>query len=288
MMSLKPNVGAVAGLLAYAAIALVFFPIQGRLLERSLPGMDGTALYVIEHLIQLVEILVFAWAASKLERRTFGAYGLPWRPALQGRFWQGAGAGIVSLTALVLALAAVGGLRLALPTHVDLTAALVGAGYLLLFIVLGLREEFLYRGYGFFALGGQVGFWPAVVITSAWFVATHAGSPGETAPGLAAVGLFGVFACLLLRRTGNLWMPIGFHAAWDWGETYLFGASDSGHAAAPGHFFTAVVSKGAPAWLSGGATGPEGSILCVALIAALTLGAAWRRRRRSVSSPIPA
>ena len=101
----------------------------------------------------------------------------------------------------------------------------------------------------------------------------------------AQVGLFGVFACLLLRLTGNLWMPIGFHAAWNWGQTFLFGVSDSGHAAAPGHFFTASVSTSAPEWLSGGATGPEGSALCVALIATLILGLALYRRQTPASPP---
>jgi len=55
--------------------------------------------------------------------------------------------------------------------------------------------------------------------------------------------------------------------------------SDSGHAAAPGHLFTATTPTDAPAWLSGGATGPEGSVLCLALLAVLVVGfAVWRRR----------
>jgi hypothetical protein len=265
--------------LLYFALALVWFPVQGKLLHRWLTGMGGIALYVIGHLIQLAEILLFAWGASRLERRPFAAYGLPWNAALRARFGQGAAVGIGSLAALVLALTAVGGLRLAPPPHVGFGALLVGAGYLLLFVVLGMREEFLYRGYGLFGLSGQIGFWPAAVVTSAWFVSTHAGSSGETVLGLSAVGIFGVFACLMLRRTGSLWMPIGFHAAWNWGQTFLFGVSDSGHAAAPGHFFTATVPKNVPAWLSGGPTGPEGSVLCVVLVAALTVGFAWRWRR---------
>ena len=274
-----PSVRGAIGVLLYGALALVGFPAQGKLLHRWLPGLDASAFYVVGHFAELAEALVFAWGASRLERRPFAAYGLPWRPALRARFWQGAAVGIGSLTALVLALAAVGGLGLALPPHAEPWASLVGAGYLLLFIVLGLREEFLYRGYGLSAIAGQIGFWPAAVISSAWFVATHTGNAGETALGLVAVGLFGVFACVLLRRTGSLWMPIGFHAAWNWGQTFLFGVSDSGHAAAPGHFFTASVPKSAPAWLSGGPTGPEGSVLCAALFATLAIGfALWRRR----------
>jgi uncharacterized protein len=32
---------------------------------------------------------------------------------------------------------------------------------------------------------------------------------------------FGLLFCLSLRRTGSLWWAVGFHAAWDWGQTLL-------------------------------------------------------------------
>ena len=277
VFSATPGVPGAIGVLLYGALTIVGFRAQGKLLHRWLPGMDASVLYVTGHVTELTEILVFAWVASRLERRSFAAYGLPWRQALKARFWNGAALGIGSLIVLVLLLATVGGLRLSLPPHVGTGALLAGAGYLLLFIVLGLREEFLYRGYGLSALAGNIGFWPAAVISSAWFVTTHTGNSGETALGLSAVGFFGLFACVLLRRTGSLWMPIGFHAAWDWGETFLFGVSDSGHAAASGHFFTASVTKSVPAWLSGGSAGPEGSVLCLVMFATLTVGFALRR-----------
>ena len=274
-----PTVQGWIGVLVYSALVVVGFAAQSKLLKAWLPGMGGIPLYVLVRVLQLAELLLFAWIASRLERKSFAAYGLPWRPAFRIRFWQGAAFGIASLSALVLALSALGGLRLALPPHAGPEAQRVGAGYLVLFIVLSLREEFLYRGYGLSTLAGNIGFWPSAVIWSGWFMASHASNTGETALGLATVGLFGMLACLLLRLTGNLWMPIGFHAAWNWGQTFLFGVSDSGHAAAPGHFFTASVPKNAPAWLSGGATGPEGSALCLSLIAALILGLAWYRRQ---------
>jgi membrane protease YdiL (CAAX protease family) len=28
-------------------------------------------------------------------------------------------------------------------------------------------------------------------------------------------------ACLMLRRTGDIWMPLGLHAAWNWGEVFF-------------------------------------------------------------------
>ena len=98
------------GLLLFVVLVVGFWA-QGGLLRHALSGTDGITRYLIGHALELVELLVFAWAASRIERRSFGAYGLPWRSALRGRFWQGAAAGIVALALLMAVLAGLGGLR---------------------------------------------------------------------------------------------------------------------------------------------------------------------------------
>ncbi len=62
----------------------------------------------------------------------------------------------------------------------------------------------------------------------------HLTNPGEGPVGALAVFVVGMFLCLTLRRTGDLWFAIGFHAAFDFGETYLYSVPDSG-IVAPGH-----------------------------------------------------
>src|SRR6516164_8859914 len=91
----------------------------------------------------------------------------------------------------------------------------------------------------------------------------HTGNSGEDWIGLANVALFGLLACLLLHRTGNLWMPIGLHMAWDWGETFFYGVANSGKTY-PGQLMNSGPSG--PVWLSGGSVGPEGSVLCTLLM----------------------
>jgi len=210
----------------------------------------------------LAILLAFVTVAARLERRPFGAYGMPWRKALRSDFWKGAAAGIVSLSILVFTLAAAHALTISLPPQKLVLAAAAALAYGLIFLLLGMREEFLCRGYSLFTLSEVTGFWIAAIITTAWFTDGHAGTRGENPIGLASVALFGLIACLTLRRTGTLWIAIGFHAAWDWGETYFYGVADSGHSAESGHLLSAIVPSTAPAWLSGGAAGPEGSVLC--------------------------
>jgi uncharacterized protein len=113
------------------------------------------------------------------------------------------------------------------------------------------------------------------MISAAYFGYSHHLNSGEDWIGLLNAGVFGLLACFLLRRTGNLWMPIGVHLAFDRGETYFYGVDDSGQKL-PGHLLDA--SSSGPAWLSGGTVGPEGSLLATLMIAVLWLiCAAWLR-----------
>jgi len=101
------------------------------------------------------------------------------------------------------------------------------------------------------------------------------GNSGEDWIGLFNAGAFGLLACFLLRRTGNLWMSVGHHMGFDWGETYFYGVANSGNVPS-GHFLNSI-STGPP-WLSGGTVGPEGSLLCTVLIVSVWLiCAAWLR-----------
>jgi hypothetical protein len=70
--------------------------------------------------------------------------------------------------------------------------------------------------------------------------------------------------CLSLWRTGSLWWAIGFHTSWDWAQSFLYGVADSGLMVQ--HHLMATHPEGKPI-LSGGATGPEGSIFIVAILA---------------------
>jgi len=64
--------------------------------------------------------------------------------------------------------------------------------------------------------------------------------------------------CFTIRRTGSLWFALGFHAAWDWAETYFYGTPDSGLLGV-GRLLNSSV--GGPDWLTGASAGPEGSVI---------------------------
>ncbi|HWW17329.1 MAG TPA: CPBP family intramembrane glutamic endopeptidase [Candidatus Saccharimonadales bacterium] len=202
-------------------------------------------------------------AMSQLEGRSFGDYGLPWRGAFGKLFWQGALFGLAEISAVLGVIATFGFYHFGgLAIHgVDLFrwAAFWGA----FFVLVGLYEEFAFRGYVQFTLAQAAGFWPAAVLLSAAFGFVHRSNPGESKMGLAGVVLTGLLWCFSLRRTGNLWFAVGMHASFDFGETFLYSVPDSG-VVFPGHLSNATLAG--PAWLTGGSAGPEASVCDFAML----------------------
>jgi CAAX protease family protein len=81
---------------------------------------------------------------------------------------------------------------------------------------------------GLSTLPGSWSFWTSAVLFSILFSVAHLANPGENKFGLVMVFIDGLAMCFSLWRTGDLWFTIGNHAAWDWGETFLFGTPNSG------------------------------------------------------------
>src|SRR5262249_36073114 len=125
-----------------------------------------------------------------------------------------------------------------------------------------------------------IGFWPAALLLSAYFGYNHYGNPEQTWLGAVNAGAGGLLFCLFRRKTGDLWMAIGFHTAWNWAESFLYGVANSGRTV-PGQLLHSTASG--PAWLSGGTVGPEGSLLCTLLL--ILAAALFLRLQRPTGAP---
>jgi CAAX protease family protein len=256
-------------LLIYLLLVVLFIMAETFLTTAlHFPQFPRTSFTATSMLVQECVGVIAAFAAAavmgKLEARPFGGYGLPRAAAFGARFWQGAAWGIAMITGIILLIRVFGGFSFG-------SLGLRGPalwGYAVLwgavFIFVGLFEEFLFRGYAQFTLTTGIGFWPAATALSAAFGSIHLHNSGEDKIGALSVFVIGMFFCLTLRRTGNLWFAVGLHAAFDWGETFLFSVPDSG-LVAPGHLLNSTF-HGAT-WLTGGTVGPEGSVMAFVVIA---------------------
>jgi hypothetical protein len=132
------------------------------------------------------------------------------------------------------------------------------------------------------------GFWQAAWVTSTFFGFGHTGNNGENWIGIFTAAFVGFVFCVSVKVTGSAWWAIGCHAAWDWAETYFYGAADSGNVAT-GHYLT-TSPVGNTLW-SGGADGPEGSLLVlpiILLLLAVLLLAYGRKRPATLTAPVTA
>ena len=232
---------------------------------------------VIGEGVGFAALALAAFFMSLIERRPFGRYGLTAARALPdfatGLLW-----GITMLSVLICCLLATHTIAFSgLALHGPL-AVTFAAKWALVFLLVGLFEEFLFRGYIQYTVARGVagitramdlnnrhahliGFLVAAFIFSiVLFTLAHIGNQGETFEGIFAVALAGAVFAFSLWRTGSLWWAIGFHTSWDWAQSYLYGTPDSGNLAA-GHLL--VSHPQGSTFLSGGSAGPEGSIFVI-------------------------
>ena len=245
----------------------------------ALPDYLQAIFQAVGELILFLVLLFLAWIMSRIERRKVGAYGLPLqRSALsalvRGYFlW-----GFLPLAFLLLILRVTHAFYFGDVTALNTTILGWGMLWFVVFLLVGFFEEYMLRGYFLYTLADGIGFWPAAIIQAILFAGIHMGNGGETKIGIVAAGFFALFAAATLWRTGNLWLAVGAHAGWDWGQSYFFGVNDSGFQA-PGHLLNPHVSQG-PDWLTGGTVGPEGSVVTLILWALMTVVFVMLYRRR--------
>ncbi len=274
------------GILLFLAIFMGSGTVAGMLLQHLFPAshshmqeMPVSLAFVSEGLQLLCAVLATAILAL-IERRSFFSYGYQGK-ARAVRFVSGLVYGFVAISVLVLVLWRAGLLAF---DGVKLHGADVwkyAAAWGLMFLCVAFFEESALRGYLQYTMTRGIGFWWGALLFSFLFGFAHGTNPGETPVGLFSAGAVGMVFCLSLWYTGSLWWAVGFHAAWDWGESYFYGTSDSG-LVAQGHLY-GEHPVGKLLW-SGGATGPEGSllVLLLLLLTALLMWAWWGRR---VTSP---
>lgn len=244
----------------------------------------------------LTAILILLWGRL-FERRGPSTLGLNARGPV--RFLRG------YLIGLTFLLTVVGGIWLAGGYVVEgagafgaaaLGASLLPIGALMLgFIIQGSSEEILFRGWLMQLIASRHGLWIAVVANSALFALAHAGNmapSNELYVGLGNIVLFGLFVSLYAVREGSVWGACGWHAAWNWLLGLGFGLEVSGMAIDVTPLITDLTTApGAAWWLTGGAFGPEASLVTTAVLLTGVVGLIARGQTRDhgvEAAPVPA
>jgi uncharacterized protein len=225
---------------------------------------------LLHEAVELAIILSTTWAVATAMRRPLSSYGYASREAAT-RLWTGALCGFASLTILIGCLWATrhivfDGLQLhGSDILIDALA------WTVVFLMIGVLEESLFRGFLQHTLASGIGFWWAALMVSGAFILWHIHNADESVVGLLSTGGASLLFSLSLWYTKSLWWAIGFHTTWDWGQSFFYGTPDSGIRVRD--FMLRQHPQGNPLW-SGGAVGPEGSLLLFPLLCTVCL-AMW-------------
>lgn len=293
-------------LLLYLAILLapvMLFIVAGHLAGEKSPP-DSSAVHdsspltmAITEWSQLGFVFFATWIMSRIDDRSVFDYGLARTPRRLHWMLVGALLGLIFQSVLIAILWGTHHLVFAGVLLRPLSAVSYGFVWAIAFLGVGFFEELLFRGYLQYSLtqclaglvryllpasrhAEAIGFWGGAVIISFGFGLLHGFNPGESPIGILCAGGAGLMFAFSLWRTGSLWWAIGLHAAWDWAQSFLFGVADSGSLSTHRLLSTHPVG---PAWISGGATGPEGSIFVLAVMFVLVLIAAFTLPRTRTS-----
>lgn len=153
--------------------------------------------------------------------------------------------------------------------------------WLAVMLAVGFMEEVTFRGYALHNLNAWLGARTSIAIQAVAFAFIHFGNLLATAKStpdalqatwqaMPNIALIGVFFALCYYRTGALWFPIGFHAAWNFFLGSVFSLPVSGIPI----FHLLEVKITGPTLLTGGSFGPEASLLLTPLLLALCFVAA--------------
>lgn len=169
---------------------------------------------------------------------------------------QGLGVGFVMISAAALLSALFGITEITRCKSVD-----IGVIGLMLggFVIQGMSEEFIFRGYLMNTLGGRHNPCLAVIISSAAFSLAHIANPGFNLFIFFNLALFGVFAALYMIAFDDIWGACAIHSIWNFTQGSFYGISVSGTGETESIFRTVAASEAK--LLTGGEFGIEGSII---------------------------
>lgn len=200
-----------------------------------------------------------------IEKRSLGSMGMRKKNAFRN-YLAGMALGFGLIALIVLVCLACGAIRL--------EAEKISIGLIILyffgFIVQGMSEEFIFRGYLMNTVGGKHSAAAALAVSSVAFSLAHIANPGIGLLALFNIALFGLFAGLYMICFDDIWGACAIHSIWNFTQGHIFGISVSGTGSSEGSGTTLLrtITESDNTLITGGSFGIEASIITTAVLLA--------------------
>jgi uncharacterized protein len=219
-------------------------------------------------------LAVLAWVLV-IERRPLATIGLTKpggvRSLLGGHF---VGVGTISAVVAMIWLAGAYHSTAYLPALANPGSLINIAILLVCFLVQSSVEEIIFRGWLLSVITRRLNLIFAVALSSILFTFLHF-TPGQPWLVTGNLMLFAVFACFWAIASNHVWGVMGWHAGWNWMLATGFEVPVTGIDAHVPALAVALAPIGSD-FVTGGAQGPEGSIMCTIFFACGIAFFAWR------------
>ncbi len=139
------------------------------------------------------------------------------------------------------------------------------AGFFFGYVLQGMAEEVLCRGYLMVSLSRRYHVTLAIIYSSLFFAFLHGANNGFSMLAFINLFLFGVFASLLLLDSGNIWIAGAFHSIWNFVQGNIYGIQVSGTSVSSSVFSTA--NTDGMEIINGGSFGMEGGLAVTFVLA---------------------
>lgn len=212
-----------------------------------------------------------------LDRRPAAELGFALQPVAGRHFGLGLLIGVAGLLGAIGLLVMVGAVRYAGDAGSIGQWATGTLNMLLVLLIPAAAEEALFRGYPFQKLVEGFGTVLATVGASLLFALAHVHNPSVN--GFALVNIFaaGVVLSVAFLLTRSLWFATAVHLGWNWSMAALLDLPVSGLELFDTPLYEPI-DRG-PAWLSGGAFGPEAGLAGLLGLMIVLGGVLWTTRK---------
>jgi len=138
------------------------------------------------------------------------------------------------------------------------TTGLYIVGFLLGYLVQGMAEEVICRGYLLVSLSRRYSVTVSIILSAVFFSMLHGLNAGVGFLAFFNLLLFGIFMGLLFVRYENIWVVGAVHSIWNFLQGNIFGIQVSGNQIQPS-LFTSDMVRGRE-FINGGSFGAEGGL----------------------------
>ncbi|MGD9486429.1 MAG: lysostaphin resistance A-like protein [Calditrichaceae bacterium] len=275
----------------FSAMILAIKPLLGEISKKEF--LENYSIVILSILAIGASIAV-PLARRLLDKRSFVSLGLKIdKSATQdivfGFFLSGLMAGLVFSLMIILGLIEYNGIKVGNSHELNdqssyfvrfMSVISIGSLSILLLetILVGYWEELVFRGYLFQNMIAGMGMKLAIAISCLIYGLIHSTNPNAGLLSSSIIVLFGLLRIYGYLATKMLWLSIGMHIGWNFFQGPIFGYAASGHKKATLIDQTAT----SPDWLSGGAFGPEGSVIVIPIIILALLIIRWWSRRHHI------